>query len=195
MIFASGDQTFFKVDESMLTGAMLTKINVVADKSTIRKCPYLFTRNRNQSRESIDCCSSLAANSDVIQLSVDKPWRRQLHSARGRTDELRANHSVENQCDLPTGIGQMQSEHRSEACARAFAFTGRRSSGTGATFDSGSRSNVAKRLRHVPSDLRRPRQFAVRRAPSSASAHRSTTSTSRYGLPQQVRTHHATTGV
>lgn len=37
MIFASGDQTFFKVDESMLTGAMLTKINVVADKSTICK--------------------------------------------------------------------------------------------------------------------------------------------------------------
>lgn len=39
MIFASGDQTFFKVDESMLTGAMLTKINVVADKTTICKSP------------------------------------------------------------------------------------------------------------------------------------------------------------
>lgn len=37
MIFASGDQTFLKVDESLLTGAMLSKINVVADKSTIRK--------------------------------------------------------------------------------------------------------------------------------------------------------------
>lgn len=37
MIFASGDQTFLKVDESLLTGAMLTKINVVADKSTICK--------------------------------------------------------------------------------------------------------------------------------------------------------------
>lgn len=44
MIFASGDQTFFKVDESMLTGAMLTKINVVADKSTIRK--YSFGSRR-----------------------------------------------------------------------------------------------------------------------------------------------------
>lgn len=39
MIFASGDQTFLKVDESLLTGAMLSKINVVADKSTI--CKYL----------------------------------------------------------------------------------------------------------------------------------------------------------
>lgn len=37
MVFASGDQTFLKVDESLLTGAMLSKINVVADKSTICK--------------------------------------------------------------------------------------------------------------------------------------------------------------
>lgn len=37
VIFACGDQTFFKVDESILTGAMLSKINVVADKSTICK--------------------------------------------------------------------------------------------------------------------------------------------------------------
>lgn len=37
MIFACGDQTFFKVDESILTGAMLPKINVVANKSTICK--------------------------------------------------------------------------------------------------------------------------------------------------------------
>lgn len=37
MIFACGDQTFFKIDESILTGAMLPKINVVANKSTICK--------------------------------------------------------------------------------------------------------------------------------------------------------------
>lgn len=42
MIFACGDQTFFKVDESILTGAMLPKINVVADKSTIRECMFYF---------------------------------------------------------------------------------------------------------------------------------------------------------
>lgn len=42
MIFASGDQTFLKVDESLLTGAMLPKINVVADKSTIRKYFNVF---------------------------------------------------------------------------------------------------------------------------------------------------------
>lgn len=38
MIYACGDQTFFKVDESILTGAMLQKVNVVANKTTIRKC-------------------------------------------------------------------------------------------------------------------------------------------------------------
>lgn len=37
MIFACGDQTFFKIDESILTGSMLPKINIVADKTTIRK--------------------------------------------------------------------------------------------------------------------------------------------------------------
>lgn len=37
MIYACGDQTFLKIDESILTGLMLSKINVVADKSTIRK--------------------------------------------------------------------------------------------------------------------------------------------------------------
>lgn len=36
-IFASGDQTFLKIDESLLTGAMLSKVNVVANKSTIRE--------------------------------------------------------------------------------------------------------------------------------------------------------------
>lgn len=41
MIYACGDQTFLKVDESILTGLMLSKINVVADKSTIRKIPFL----------------------------------------------------------------------------------------------------------------------------------------------------------
>lgn len=35
-IFASGDQTFFKIDESLITGAMLSKVNIVADKNTIR---------------------------------------------------------------------------------------------------------------------------------------------------------------
>lgn len=37
MIFACGDQTFFKVNESILTSSMLTKINAVASKSTIRE--------------------------------------------------------------------------------------------------------------------------------------------------------------
>lgn len=41
-IFASGDQTFFKVDESILTASMLSKVSVVADKNTIRK---LFSEN------------------------------------------------------------------------------------------------------------------------------------------------------
>lgn len=36
-IGASGDQTFFKIDESLITASMLSKINVVADKQTIRK--------------------------------------------------------------------------------------------------------------------------------------------------------------
>lgn len=36
-ISASGDQTFFKIDESLITSQMLSKINIVADKSTICK--------------------------------------------------------------------------------------------------------------------------------------------------------------
>lgn len=36
-IGASGDQTFFKIDESLITGSMLSKVSVVADKQTIRK--------------------------------------------------------------------------------------------------------------------------------------------------------------
>lgn len=40
MIYACGDQTFLKIDESILTGLMLSKINVVADKSTIRKYSF-----------------------------------------------------------------------------------------------------------------------------------------------------------
>lgn len=36
-IGASGDQTFIKIDESLVTGTMLTKVNVVADKNTICK--------------------------------------------------------------------------------------------------------------------------------------------------------------
>lgn len=43
-IGASGDQTFFKIDESLITGAMLSKVSVVADKQTIRK---LLLRNVN----------------------------------------------------------------------------------------------------------------------------------------------------
>lgn len=39
-IGASGDQTFIKVDESLITGAMLSKVSVVADESTICKCCF-----------------------------------------------------------------------------------------------------------------------------------------------------------
>lgn len=72
MIFASGDQTFFKVDESMLTGAMLTKINVVADKSTI--CKYSLGSQHETfvaQYPIFTICSAPATNTDVIQLSVD----------------------------------------------------------------------------------------------------------------------------
>lgn len=34
-IGASSDQTFFKIDESLITSPMLSKMNVVADKNTI----------------------------------------------------------------------------------------------------------------------------------------------------------------
>lgn len=34
----SGDQTFIRIDESLVTPAMLNKVNVVADKTTIGKC-------------------------------------------------------------------------------------------------------------------------------------------------------------
>lgn len=34
-IGASGDQTFFKIDESLITGPMLSKVNIVADKNAI----------------------------------------------------------------------------------------------------------------------------------------------------------------
>lgn len=40
-IGASGDQTFIKIDESLVTGTMLTKVNVVADKNTICKPNFL----------------------------------------------------------------------------------------------------------------------------------------------------------
>lgn len=36
-IGASGDQTFIKMDESLVNAAMLSKFNVAADKNTIRK--------------------------------------------------------------------------------------------------------------------------------------------------------------
>lgn len=36
-IGASGDQSFFKIDESLITGSMLSRVNVVADKQTICK--------------------------------------------------------------------------------------------------------------------------------------------------------------
>lgn len=45
-ISASGDQTFIKIDESLVTGSMLSKLNVVADKSTILLIPNIpFTFN------------------------------------------------------------------------------------------------------------------------------------------------------
>lgn len=36
-IGASGDQTFIKMDESLVNAAMLSKFNVAADRNTIRK--------------------------------------------------------------------------------------------------------------------------------------------------------------
>jgi len=37
-IGANGDQTFIKIDESLITAQMLPKMHVVANKKTIRKC-------------------------------------------------------------------------------------------------------------------------------------------------------------
>lgn len=71
MIFASGDQTFFSIDESMLTGAMLTKINVVADKSTICKSNILFHFVWEIFLVLLFNFSAFAANSNVVQLLVD----------------------------------------------------------------------------------------------------------------------------
>lgn len=39
-IGASGDQTFMMIDESLITGSMLSKVNVVADKQTICKSEF-----------------------------------------------------------------------------------------------------------------------------------------------------------
>lgn len=36
-IGASGDQSFIMIDESLITGSMLSKVNVLADKQTISK--------------------------------------------------------------------------------------------------------------------------------------------------------------
>lgn len=36
-IGASGDQTFIKMDESLVNAAMLSKFHIAADKNTIRK--------------------------------------------------------------------------------------------------------------------------------------------------------------
>lgn len=119
-------------------------------------------------------------NSNVIQLPVDKSWRRQLYSARGRPSEFRTNYSGKNQCNHAIGIGQMQSKYRFEAFAFSFALAGRRSSSTGGTIKSSRRSNVAERLRHVPSNFRRSRQFAICRTPSPPSAHHSTASSARF---------------
>lgn len=60
-IGAAGDQTFFKIDESLITGPMLTKVNIVADKNTIRmyivkriiKCLLTFSSFFSSSHSSI----------------------------------------------------------------------------------------------------------------------------------------------
>lgn len=40
-IGASGDQTFMMIDESLITGSMLSNVNVVADKQTICMKVYI----------------------------------------------------------------------------------------------------------------------------------------------------------
>lgn len=74
MIFACGDQTFFKVDESILTGAMLPKINVVADKTTIRKFFYFnaIAVNRVKIKFILIVFSSHSTNTNVLQLPIDQ---------------------------------------------------------------------------------------------------------------------------
>lgn len=36
-IGASSDETYIKIDESLITGSMLSKVNIVADENTICK--------------------------------------------------------------------------------------------------------------------------------------------------------------
>uniref|UniRef100_A0A1B0GP35 PHR domain-containing protein n=1 Tax=Phlebotomus papatasi TaxID=29031 RepID=A0A1B0GP35_PHLPP len=84
-ISASGDQTFVKIDESLVTGSMLSKLNIVADKNTMLLIPNVplsfdcLTINRQDgtcsthSRNQIDFTKIIQSHQATIeQMASDK---------------------------------------------------------------------------------------------------------------------------
>ncbi|GAB0089308.1 E3 ubiquitin-protein ligase highwire [Sergentomyia squamirostris] len=84
-ISASGDQTFIKIDESLVTGSMLSKLNIVADKNTMLLIPNVplsfdcLTINRQDgtcsthSRSQMDFTKIIQSHQATIeQMASDK---------------------------------------------------------------------------------------------------------------------------
>ncbi|XP_055684525.1 E3 ubiquitin-protein ligase highwire isoform X1 [Lutzomyia longipalpis] len=139
-ISASGDQTFIKIDESLVTGSMLSKLNIVADKNTMLLIPNVplsfdcLTINRQDGTCSTHCKNQMdftkiiqSHQATIEQMASDK-CNQNTEVPKDATKQMSQSiHEARNQLfdfqDCLQGGKSGKNSHKSQEIQPQLAFT------------------------------------------------------------------------